>query len=285
MAGIEDGAATAGAEIGEADGWAAGLGEDDARLVESKGWSGWGDVIEGYRQLERLQGVPTDQLLRLPGEDAGDADWSEVHRRLGCPEDAEGYRFPDRDDADPAVDRMLAEEAHALGLTPRQAEALRDRHYEGGAQADERHEGAIRRGIANVERSFSEEYGAAAETELGYADSGIRFLGGQDVPDLRAVLDSAGLTGNVGLMKRLALLGHETSEDGALPGGGFGASGGGGAADEIAQLRADKDFMKAFMNSKHTGHKDAVARMETLQAEARRQAGGGEASDGGQNSA
>lgn len=105
-----------------------GLSPDTVQLFEAKGWhkseNPFEEASKGYRNLERLRGVPGEKLLRLPDE-GNEEQAAEFRERLGIPESAEGYAMPEAAvNGEPIDTGVLAQIAHALEVTPANAEKL-----------------------------------------------------------------------------------------------------------------------------------------------------------------
>lgn len=84
--------------------WYGGVADAELRgFAELKGWKSPDDALTSYRNLEKLQGVPPDRLLKLP-EKADDPGWKDIHAKLGfaAPDSAEGYGLKDVEGFDPA---------------------------------------------------------------------------------------------------------------------------------------------------------------------------------------
>src|SRR3546814_9253232 len=56
-------------------------------------WKAPADVIESYRNAEKLIGSDPSSILRLPGAAATDDEWAGVYDRLDRPAKAEDYRI------------------------------------------------------------------------------------------------------------------------------------------------------------------------------------------------
>lgn len=71
-------------------------------LIAERQWKNPGDLLNSYRNLEKLTGVPAEQIIKLPASkrdaqgnviyDA--AEWGSVYDRLGRPKDPAGYKLP-----------------------------------------------------------------------------------------------------------------------------------------------------------------------------------------------
>lgn len=78
--------------------WFATLDAEHLGHVQTKGWdkldaaAAAAEAVKAHRGVERMVGVPADQLLRLPKAEDSDA-WKGVWQKLGAPDKPEGYTF------------------------------------------------------------------------------------------------------------------------------------------------------------------------------------------------
>ena len=103
--------------------WYAALPPETLGLLEKKGWNnpnGLPNLIKSYSELEK-QFSSSDKVI-LPKDEADTEGWGKFWAKLGRPENADAYRFPDGVDA--AAVKALAPELHKLGITQKQAAAL-----------------------------------------------------------------------------------------------------------------------------------------------------------------
>lgn len=97
--------------------------------IETKGFKDLPALAESYRNLEKLRGVPENELARIPKE--GDAEaWNAFYSRLGRPESADGYSLPIPDGDAGEFAKVAAEWMHEAGLTPAQAQLLAGKNNE-----------------------------------------------------------------------------------------------------------------------------------------------------------
>lgn len=110
--------------------WYSGFGDESLRgYLETKGFKDPSALAESYRNLEKLRGVPENELARIPKE--GDAEaWNAFYNRLGRPENAAGYELPIPDGDDGVFAKQAAEWMHEAGLTPAQAKMLAGKNNE-----------------------------------------------------------------------------------------------------------------------------------------------------------
>jgi hypothetical protein len=100
-----------------------GLDADTLGYVQTKGFKGVGDVVSSYRNFEKLQGVPADQIIKLPKPDDA-AGWKGVWSRLGAPEKPEGYKLPVPEGDKGEFAKVAAGWFHELGVPAKMAEAI-----------------------------------------------------------------------------------------------------------------------------------------------------------------
>lgn len=80
--------------------WLDGLEPDAVGSIQNRGWDklpadqAARELVKAYRNLEKIQRTPADQMLRLPKQD-DPQDVENFWRRLGKPEKAEEYEFGD----------------------------------------------------------------------------------------------------------------------------------------------------------------------------------------------
>ncbi len=117
--------------------WAAGFEPEAQGFVQAKGWTQPGDMLKSYRALESVQGVPEDQLVKIPGNPDDPTAMGDFYAKLGRPAEAAAYDF--------GVQAPVAEGevditpdfrswAHNSGLTQRQAKGIFDNYQAKAAE-------------------------------------------------------------------------------------------------------------------------------------------------------
>ncbi len=88
----------------QASEWTAGLNDELKGYVQNKGFKAPQDVLESYRNFEKLHGVPQERLLKLP-EDMTGPEGRQVWERLGAPKESKEYGLKPTDGKpDPMAD-------------------------------------------------------------------------------------------------------------------------------------------------------------------------------------
>lgn len=227
-------------------------------LAELKGWKGPDDAFTSYRNLERLKGVPENELLRIPKAD-DEAAWEAFHARLR-PEKPEGYG----DELAPAEGAAdLRALAHKYGLTQRQAKGLAGELAaltKGHSEAQEARLEAAREADLGALKT---EWGAEYEANIQAGQRARKHLG-WDEPTMDKLEQALGLRGTLELAARI---GRGIREDG-MPGGQ--AAGGGQVAAEpfgltrtaalarFNQMNADPAFKARLMSADKKTRLEAV---------------------------
>ena len=107
----------------ENDNHFASLEGEDLGFVQNKGWKTVGDMLQSYKNLEKLRGVPENELVRISAEPK-EEEVAAIMKRLGAPDNYEDYGIAlDPNDDGPFVKDLLIAMQQA-GLTKSQATKL-----------------------------------------------------------------------------------------------------------------------------------------------------------------
>lgn len=241
------------------------LDEDQQGYIANKGWDGVPAMLNSYQQLESLRGVPAERLLKLPSQDAEPTEWEAVFAKLGRPENPDGYgefELPENAPVDDNRVKAFKEKAHALGLTAKQAQEMAkwDAEFMVGQQTTMTESRQAE--LAAELNKLKAEWGTAFDAQMLKADAAAAEFGleADDVAKLQQVL------GRYKTGTFLASLGEKLGEASFETGDGtnrdFQPMTPAQASAQISQLRDDKAFMSRYLS----GDKDAVRRMDALQA-------------------
>lgn len=242
-------------------------------------------IFDWGRNAEKMVGANTLPAPRLD-DDKAFSEWK-GHELLGVPPTEKDYKFerpklPDGVQYDEAAEnafRVAAKKAHIgqkqAGVLFNELMALQTGR---AAQSMQQQTEAK----ATMERDLRAAYGASYDANMNRAQMAMRFMAEKagiiaagDTPE--AVKEKLGVTadglvaalGNTNAVRLMAFIGGQLSED-QIKGGhdaGF-ASGPAAAKAQISALKTDAEFMKAYHDARHAGHKDAVQRMNRLHEQA-----------------
>ena len=222
------------------------------------------DLAKSYVHAQRLVGK---DKVPLPRDENDTEAWNDVLKKLGRPEDPNGYELPKpADDAkfNPGeeFETQFKQKAHEAGLTPKQAKDLWSWYVTevGEAQVTEAQQEA-EKNRKEAEAALRREWGNAYSDRLADARRAAKEFGCEDAI---AKLEKSGLADDPDVLKLLANAGGTLREDriggSAKPAGRTPEQ----AQEQIRALKADKSFMDAYLNKSNPGHDDAVAKMQDL---------------------
>lgn len=240
--------------------WYSGFADENLRgYIETKGFKDASALAESYRNLEKLRGVPENELARIPKE--GDADgWNAFYARLGRPDNADGYSLPVPEGDDGAFAKQAAEWMHAAGLTPAQAQMLAAKNNEFMAAQVKAHQDQQ---AIESDRQMSElktEWGQAYEQNSEIARRAAKQFGLTE--DMLSGIEDA--IGTKQLMVLFNNIGQGLGEHKAQ-GIGSGDSSfklsPAAAQERIKQLQGDPEWSKKYLS----GGANEAAEMQRLQ--------------------
>ena len=224
--------------------WTAGLSDDLKGYVQNKQFKQPGDVVESYRNFEKLMGAPKERVLKLP-EKPDDPAWNDIHSRLGKPASPSDYKIEVPKGADPAFAEWAKSTFHEVNLTTAQAEKLATKWNEHMAGISKSQETAYQAKVEQEEKGLQKEWGAAFEQNINVAKRAAQSFGlnGEMIDKLEQAL------GYAGVMKFMHTLGSKVGEDTFVSGKGsnsFGALTPEAARNKIQALRQDGDFVRRY---------------------------------------
>ena len=227
--------------------WFSGFNDDLKGYVQTKGFKGPDAVVDAYRNLEKLHGVPQERLLKLP-EKLDDASLAPIFQRLGKPEKPEGYNIAPEKGADENFVKFAQGLFHELGLTKSQGEKLAAKWNEHLGNANkaviEQHNAKVTQENENLKK----EWGLAYDKNVVIGKNAAQAFGidGDTLDKLESVM------GYAGVMKFVHRLGTKLGEDNFVGSdnrnNGFGEMTSVQAQHRIKQLGQDMEWTKRYIN-------------------------------------
>jgi hypothetical protein len=176
-----------------------------------------GDLAKSWVNAQSLIGA---EKLVIPKDEKDEAGWNQVYAKLGRPEASTGYKLPTIEGVPEGFTieeervKSFLDNAHKIGLTQRQAEALYqsyvteqlglfNQHLESGDQAR-----------AAAEKALRVEWGKGYEANLSLAKKSLSWALGKE--KAQEIADRYG--NDTTLLRLLAKVGNELSEDVLGPG-------------------------------------------------------------------
>ena len=211
------------------------------------------DFVKSYLHAQKLVG---SDKIPVPNKHATDEDWNEVFKRLGAPNDPEGYKYSFKDEeVDQEQIKAFNQTAHKLGLLPKQAEGLIKFYNEfNNTQAQALEEQAATAQL-NTEAELKKEFGPQYAKRLDQAKKlAINSLG-QEFLENTYLKDGSRLGDNMTVIKAFSDLADKLSEDEIIKGDGSEYMTAREIEREIAELTQEGS---AYWIKGHPNHQKAV---------------------------
>lgn len=266
-------AAAAAAASAAAKPWYDGVAGFDAEFIghlQNRGWDkkpaaeAAFEALKAFKGVEKMVGIPADQVMKIPKDAADEAGWKAVWTRLGMPVEAKGYDFSDvkRADGKP-VDDMLAaalREAAFKAHLPKDAATAVMREvakYQEGVETKATAERTAK--LAEQKLALKVNWGANEPANLFVAQRAAAALG--IAPETVSALE--GVIGYDKVMEMFRVIGSKIGEDKFITGTGSNAGGAmtrEAAAAKKADLMSNKEWSKSYLD----GDKEKFREMQAL---------------------
>ena len=210
----------------------------------TKQWATAEDAVRSGIHLEKLIGIPQDQILKIPKADAAPTDWDPVYEKLGRPKTADEYKL---DGPNEEYNKTTAKIMHENGLSLKQAQAVSKGLSANVQAAIDAATETDRLEAVTDQAALTKEWGAAYEKNVQVARAAAQTFGinGDKIDALQDVM------GLKATMQFLYNLGSKIGEDSFVAASGGGAFNGAMTPDQaqgrISALKGDKEFVKKFL--------------------------------------
>lgn len=243
-----------------------GLDDGGLALVTERGWKGPGDVLQSYRNLEKLTGVPPERMVKLPGPKDDPKAWDEVYTKLGRPETADKYVIPVPEGDKGEFAGVAKDWFHKAGVTQSQATKLAE-HWNGYMSEQQKaQQTQVEQRNATDIVQLKQAWGTDYDAKASLADRAAETFGMTET-HLAALKQTMGPKA---AMEFLHNIGSKVAvEDKAVPGM-DGKSGAGFAMTpemaqaKIAELKRDKTQAQLFNSPDPRQRQEARAEMDRL---------------------
>lgn len=231
------------------------------------------EMAKGYIGLEANVGK---KGLVIPGEKATPKEIRDAFTVLGCPPDAKSYKVndftpPGGVQLDDEFISGMQEDCWEVGIAQQQWDRLFKkfvgRQEAAASKITSEHQAAVKAATDEL----AKEWGSARPEKMKAVHGAITSIWGKDANTmLQTPSPTGGVLGNdPAFLRLMAQIGELTMEHGLQQGAqrrvGLTAS---EAQAELDRLKADPAFMKQWMTKSDPGHGAAVAKMDTLFAQA-----------------
>lgn len=227
------------------------LPEDLQNEPSLRGFDSVDKLAKSYVNLVKKLGVPSEQLLRLPSEDADEESWNDIYTRLGRPEGPEGYDLPDAEGMD-----QFRQMAHSMGLTQRQAERMLSTYQTAKEQQSSNDDTEYSEMMQGFRDQITQEWGEKLPENLHLAQRAFNKFGDKDLLNF---LNETGLGNHPSLLKAFHRIALEFGDD-VVNDSSSDFMQVQDAKNEIQRLRDNESFMKRYWS----GDPDAVGRLDRL---------------------
>ncbi len=241
---------------------------DGLAYVANKGWKGPTDVLNSYRNLEKISGRDPNLLMPVPRADDPEG-FRQAMVKLGLPDSPDKYEFAKADGlpVDENYQSWAKQTFHKLGLPAQTVKALTAEHnnFVKGILDQQKQDYELK--VQADRTALLKEWGGGHERMMSAAQHAAKALG-FDEATLNAIEQSKGYAGT---WKMMAALGAKLGEDSFVSSAGNGSGqrfeGTMTPAEAKAsfdQLKLDPQFMAALRDKSHPGHKGAFEKQTRL---------------------
>ena len=234
--------------------------EDYKEEKSLQNFSNMNDFVKSYLHSQKLVGA---DKIPVPNKMATDEDWKAVYDRLGRPETPDGYKYnlPKETKLEESTLKAFSEEAHKLGLLPKQAEGIIN-YYNSIAEQSEQaatvNEEAAR---AEAEAELRKEYGPAYDLKIAQARNLATNTFGPDFLRDTKLADGSVLGNHPQVVRAFADLASKISEDGIVQGEAASAM----TVKEIdGEIESLTQPGSAYWDKTHINHRKAVGEVQRL---------------------
>jgi len=195
-----------------------------------------------------------------------DEDWKQFHSKIGVPENADGYEFskPENVDFEDEFFKAYKENAHKLGLMPKQAEALSNWFSERTLEAQENMgKQADQQKLENID-GLKKEWGMAFDKKV--ADANL-LLNEFATEEEMSFLKKSGLTNEPNMVRLFSRVAEKTLGEDKLKGEGQGPVGMTPAEAEQKINAYMGDLNGPYFNKEHPQHEMTVKEVQALHSQ------------------
>lgn len=226
--------------------WTSGLDDTTKGYVQTKGFKDPASVLESYRNMEKLLGVPKERLLQIPENTADKAAMDAFYSKLGRPEKPEGYGVK-AEGADQDFLKWATGTFHELGLSKDQGLNLVNKWGEYAKQFEDAQKADLETKIKAEQDGLKKKWGAAYDKNLKQVKAAMTKFG-VSAEKLDAI---EGVLGYSDVMELMSNIGATTAESNFVSGDKNTSFTGeltpSQAAHRISMLKTDQNFIDKLM--------------------------------------
>ena len=190
-------------------GWQAGLKSELRGKDELSGFETLTDLAAKYLDLSKK----ADGAIKIPGDDAPEEDVKAYREAMGIPENSNDYQLEVGGIDDPEYIESMKRQAHDLGLSQKQAQALYEQQNKAFTSYLEQAKQEQKAAVDKVTTEMKKELGDQYKPKMQAAQRVTKSVMGQEFAQY---LDQSGLGNDARMIKAMIRLSDVISED-ALP--------------------------------------------------------------------
>ena len=223
-------------------------------------FSNMDDFVKSYLHSQKLVGV---DKIPVPNKHATDEDWNVVYSKLGRPNSPSEYKYelPKESAIEENTLKAFSEEAHKLGLLPRQAQGIINYYNKIGLEAEQSNQARQETAKLDAESELRKEFGPAFDNKITAAKNLATSTLGGDFLRNTILKDGSRLGDNPMIVRAFANLAEKLSEDTIVQGDTS-------SAMTIKEIEAEIDSLtqpgSAYFDKGHINHRKAVQEVENL---------------------
>lgn len=234
--------------------------------AESKGLQNgsFENVLGSYHNLEKMVGADkAGRTVTLLGDDATPEQKAEFYTKLGRPSEAKEYgvALPEGVTDDTRLN-LMRDKAFELGISDAQFKGLAEADAAYISMATQNINDEAKISVADATAALKKEWGAAYDLKVAGIDIAAQKLG-FDTAQLNALRTSMGPVEAMkfvdGLNTKMGDHDYDSGE-GIMPNHKTPEQ----AKTELSELSMNKEFMDAWLEKSHPGHKAAVEKKSSL---------------------
>ena len=218
------------------------------------------DFVKSYLHSQKLVG---SEKISVPNKYATDEDWKDVYKKLGTPENADGYKYdlPEDHRIEDDVLKNFSNEAVKLGLLPHQAQGIMKYYNDVINKGVDDQTAHMKVSQEESAKELRKEYGATFDRQIQSAKNLAHSTLGKEFVTDTLLQDGSRLGDNPTLIKAFVNLANKLSEDVMVKGDSVPYLTVPEINKQIASLQQEGS---AYWDKKHPGHAEAVEEVAAL---------------------
>ena len=223
-------------------------------------FSNMDDFVKSYLHSQKLVG---SEKINVPNKYATDEDWKEVYKKLGTPENADGYKYdlPEDHRIEDDVLKNFSNEAVKLGLLPHQAQGIMKYYNDVINQGMDDQTAQMKVAQEESEKELRKEYGATFDRQIQSAKNLAHATLGKEFINDTLLQDGSRLGDNPQVIKAFVSLANKLSEDTIVKGDQVPYLTVPEINKQIASLQQEGS---AYWDKRNPGHDEAVKEVQAL---------------------